>query len=79
MVLIVGSSCRLRPSHVLHPIELQKQLLANSLVQFGYVGHQTPKSRVNRSRVYFPYIWDSCWSICLKFDQGPVHLDEKSD
>ena len=55
MVLIVGSSCHLRPSHVLHPIELQKQFLVNSLVQFGCVGHQAPKSKVNGPRVYFPY------------------------
>ena len=27
MVLIIGSSCRLRPSHVLHPIELQNNHL----------------------------------------------------
>jgi hypothetical protein len=32
-----------------------KQTLANSLVQFGCVGHQTPKSKVNRPRVHFPY------------------------
>ena len=54
-VLIIGSSRRLCPSHVLHPIELQKQSLANSLVQFGCVGHQAPKSKVNGPRVYFPY------------------------
>jgi hypothetical protein len=56
MELIIGSSHRLRPSHVLHPIVLQKQSLANSLVQFGCVGHQTPKSKINGPRVYFPYI-----------------------
>ena len=32
-----------------------KQLLANPLVQFGCVGHQTPKSKVNGPRVHFPY------------------------
>ena len=32
-----------------------KQSLANSLVQFGCVDHQTPKSKVNGPRVHFPY------------------------
>ena len=32
-----------------------KQLLANPLVQFSCVGHQTPKSKVNGPRVHFPY------------------------
>ena len=32
-----------------------KQTLANSLVQFGYVSHQTPKSKVNGPSVNFPY------------------------
>ena len=56
MVLIIGSSCRLCPSHVLHPIELQNITLANSLVQFGCVSHQTPKSKVNGPRIHFPYM-----------------------
>ena len=55
MVLIIGSSRHLCSSHVLHPIELQNITLANSLVQFGCVSHQTPKSKVNGSRVHFPY------------------------
>ena len=53
-VLIIRSSRRLRPSHVLHPIGLQNKHLQNSLVQFGCVGHQTPKSKVNGPRVHFP-------------------------
>ena len=32
-----------------------KQTLVNSLFQFDCVGHQTPKSKVNGPRVYFPY------------------------
>ena len=59
MVLIIGSSRHLCPSHVLHPIELQNITLANSLVQFGCVGHQTPKSKVNGPRVHFSYNDDS--------------------
>ena len=55
MVLIIGSSRHLCPSHVLHPIELQNITLANLLVQFGCVSHQTPKSKVNGPRVHFPY------------------------
>ena len=39
----------------LAPYWTTKQTLANSLVQFGCVGHQTPKSKVNGSRVHFPY------------------------
>ena len=55
MVLIIGSLRRLCPSYILHSIELQNITLANSLVQFGCVGYQTPKSKVNGPRVYFPY------------------------
>ena len=54
-VLIIGSSRRLCSSHVLHPIGLQNKHLQNSLVQFGFVGHQTPKSKVNGPRVHFSY------------------------
>ena len=32
-----------------------KLTLANTLVQFGLVDHQTPKSKVNGPRVHFPY------------------------
>jgi len=39
----------------LAPYWTTKQTLANSLVQFGCVGHQTPKSKVNGLRVHFPY------------------------
>jgi len=39
----------------LAPYWTTKQTLANSLVQFGCVGHQTPKSKVNGPRVHFPY------------------------
>ena len=30
-----------------------KQTFANTLVQFGHVDHQTPKSRLNGPRVHF--------------------------
>jgi hypothetical protein len=40
----------------MHPIELQKQPFANSLLQLGHVDHQTPKSKLNGPRVHFPYI-----------------------
>ena len=40
----------------LAPYWTTKQSLANSLVQFGCVGHQTPKSKVNGPRVHFPYM-----------------------
>jgi hypothetical protein len=33
----------------------KKYILANTLVQFGCVDHQTPKSKVNGPRVHFPY------------------------
>ena len=32
-----------------------KLTLTNTLVQFGVVDHQTPKSKVNGPRVHFPY------------------------
>ena len=32
-----------------------KLTLANTLVQFGLVDYQIPKSKVNGPRVYFPY------------------------
>ena len=54
-VLIIGSSRRLRPSHVLHPIGLQNNHLQIHLVQFSCVVHQTPKSKVNAPRVHFSY------------------------
>ena len=39
----------------LAPYWTTKQSLVNLLVQFGCVGHQTPKSKVNGPRVHFPY------------------------
>jgi hypothetical protein len=36
-------------------LNYKKNILANTLVQFGCVDHQTPKSKVNGPRVYFPY------------------------
>jgi hypothetical protein len=39
----------------LAPYWTTKQTLVNSLVQFGCIGHQTPKSKVNGPRVHFPY------------------------
>jgi hypothetical protein len=33
----------------------KKYILANILVQFDCVDHQTPKSKVNRPRIHFPY------------------------
>ena len=35
-----------------------KQTLTNTLVQFGLVDHQTPKSKLNGLRVNFSYITD---------------------
>ena len=48
----------------LAPYWTTKQSLANSLVQFGCIGHQTPKSKVNGPRVHFPYnlpLFDDWW------------------
>ena len=42
----------------LAPYWTTKQTLANSLVQFGCVGNQTPKSKVNGPMVHFPYRGD---------------------
>jgi hypothetical protein len=36
-------------------LNYKKYKLANTLVQFGCVDHQTPKSKVNGPRVHFPY------------------------
>jgi len=36
-------------------LNYKKQSLANLLVQFGRVGHQAPKSKVNGPMVHFPY------------------------
>jgi hypothetical protein len=36
-------------------LNYKKYILANTLVQFGCVDHQTPKSKVNGPRVHFPY------------------------
>ena len=51
----------------LAPYWTTKQTLANSLVHFGCVYHQTPKSKLNEPRVYFPYnmihIISSCDNI----------------
>jgi hypothetical protein len=36
-------------------LNYKKYILANTLVQFGHVDHQTPKSKVNGPRVHFSY------------------------
>jgi hypothetical protein len=51
-----------------------KQTLANTLVQFGHVDHQTLKSKLNGPRVHFPYM--SYWgpmssSICSLYSRAP--------
>ena len=45
----------------LAPYWTTKQLLANLLVQFGCVGHQTPKSKVNGPRIHFSYNLTTFW------------------
>ena len=55
MVLISGIIMSPSSKSHLAPYWTTKQLLANSLVQFGCVGHQTLKSKVNEPRVHFPY------------------------
>jgi hypothetical protein len=39
-----------------------KLTIANTLVQFGLVDHQTPKSKVNGPRVHFPHNVKYCWA-----------------
>jgi hypothetical protein len=66
-VTFISSVCRLKEGrndfwfkHFVHGFDsnllnYKKYILANTLVQFGCVDHQTPKSKVNGPRVHFPY------------------------
>ena len=59
----------------LAPYWTTKQLLTNSLVQFGYVGHQAPKSKVNGPRVHFPYniiISSNCFVMMMLWFISPL-------
>jgi hypothetical protein len=66
-VAFISSVCRLKEGrndfrfkHLVNGfdsnlLKYKKYILANILVQFGCVDHQTPKSKVNGPRVHFPY------------------------
>ena len=51
-----------------------KQSLANSLVQFGCVDHQTPKPKVNGLRVHFSYTDKTTMHAAMPVDSVEIYM-----